>query len=56
MSVVDYLRERSTELRRLADNEADAELRGELLALAKQCERLANHIGGNGNRAPSGTA
>jgi hypothetical protein len=50
MSVVDYLRERAAELRRLADSEADAALRGELLALAKQCERIANHTGGNGSK------
>jgi hypothetical protein len=48
VDVVASLRRQAAELRALAASEADPELRRDLLELAERCERLANHIGGNG--------
>jgi hypothetical protein len=42
------LRREAAELRALAADQADPELREELLELARRCEQLANHIAGNG--------
>lgn len=48
MDAVSYLRRQAAELRALAASQVDPALRDEFLALAKRCEDLANHMGGNG--------
>jgi hypothetical protein len=48
MEIASSLRRQAAELRALAANEANVELRNELIELARRCEQLANHISGNG--------
>lgn len=46
---VEYLRARTKEFRELAEQATDTELKRKLIDLADQCEKLANHMGSNGD-------
>ena len=52
MKEIDYLRARAAELRKLAQEQDDPELKRNLLALAERCEHLAKHMRGNGTKPP----
>ena len=48
MRAVIYLREQARMVREMARVESDPKLRLELEELAERCEKLANHMQGNG--------
>jgi hypothetical protein len=44
-----YLREQARLLREMAAGQPDPVLKSELIELAERCEKLANHMDGNGH-------
>ena len=52
MKEIEYLRSQAAELRKLAQEQSDPELKRDLLALAERCEHLAKHMHGNGTQSP----
>ena len=52
MDVGSSLRRQADELRVLAAETTDPDLRRDLLELARRCEQLANHMSGNGRETP----